>query len=74
MGSTINACTKGLWIWPEIVKGRTAEGKDVNIVVIDTEGIGSLEEDSTHDIKVFSLAILLSSCFIYTSVGNKVIT
>lgn len=38
--------------------------------MIDTEGIGALDEDSNHDTKVFSLAILLSSLFIYNSVGS----
>jgi hypothetical protein len=39
--------------------------------VIDTEGIGALDEDSNHDTKVFSLAILLSSLFIYNRCGFK---
>jgi len=39
-------------------------------VVIDSEGIGALEEDSQHDNIVFALTILLSSCFIYNSIGN----
>lgn len=42
----------------------------MNILVIDSEGIGALDEDSTHDSRIFSLAILLSSCFLYNSVGS----
>ena len=38
--------------------------------MIDSEGLGALDEDSTHDTRIFSLVILLSSCFIYNSVGN----
>jgi hypothetical protein len=38
--------------------------------VIDSEGIGALDEDSTHDSRVFALTVLLSSCFIYNSVGS----
>jgi hypothetical protein len=41
-----------------------------NILIVDSEGIGSLTEDTAHDTRVFSLAILLGSCFIYNSVGN----
>ena len=37
---------------------------------MDTEGLGSLDEDNNHDMRVFSLALLLSSTFIYNSVGN----
>jgi len=40
------------------------------VLVIDTEGIGALDEDSNHDVRIFSLAILLSSYFIYNSMGN----
>lgn len=37
---------------------------------MDSEGIGALDEDSTHDSRIFSLAILLSSCFLYNSTGS----
>lgn len=48
----------------------TAKGEPINILVIDTEGLGALDEDSNHDTKIFSLALLLSSYFIYNSVGS----
>ncbi|KAM3147007.1 hypothetical protein pb186bvf_000723 [Paramecium bursaria] len=65
VGNTINACTKGLWIWPELIY---IDKKP--ILVIDTEGIGSLEEHQNHDVKIFLMAMLLSSYFIYNSLGN----
>ena len=37
---------------------------------MDTQGLGALDEDSNHDVRIFSLAILLSSFFIYNSVGS----
>ena len=37
---------------------------------MDTEGLGALDEDSNHDVRIFSLAILISSYFIYNSVGS----
>lgn len=37
---------------------------------MDTEGLGALDEDSNHDVRIFSLAILLASFFIYNSVGS----
>jgi hypothetical protein len=40
------------------------------VVVLDTEGLGALDEDSNHDVRIFSLAILISSYFIYNSVGS----
>lgn len=40
------------------------------MLVIDSEGLGALDEDSNHDVRIFSLAILLSSYFIYNSMGS----
>jgi hypothetical protein len=37
---------------------------------MDTEGLGALDEDSNHDVRIFSLSILLSSFFLYNSVGS----
>ena len=70
VGPTINPCTKGLWCWGTPIKGNSANGESINIIVIDTEGIGALDEDQTHDTKIFTLAILASSCFIYNSTGS----
>jgi hypothetical protein len=36
VGSTINACTKGLWVWGTPLKGQSSEGEPINIIVIDT--------------------------------------
>lgn len=65
VGPTVNPCTKGLWIWGSPIKGQAPDGTPINVLVIDTEGIGALDEDSNHDTRVFSLAVLLSSLFIY---------
>lgn len=70
VGPTVNPCTKGLWCWGTPIKGETPEGEKLNIIVIDTEGIGALDEDQTHDTRIFTLAILSSSCFIYNSQGS----
>jgi len=70
VGNTINPCTKGIWIWAKTFKGQTVDGNLANILVIDTEGLGALDEDSNHDARIFALAILLSSHFIYNSVGS----
>ncbi len=42
----------------------------MNVLVVDSEGLGALDEDSNHDTRIFSLAILLSSYFLYNSVGS----
>jgi len=48
----------------------TPEGEPIKVLVLDTEGLGALDEDSNHDVRIFSLAILLSSFFIYNSSGS----
>lgn len=42
----------------------------VNVLVIDSEGLGSLSEEANHDTKIFALTLLFSSLFIYNSVGS----
>ena len=67
IGSTVNPCTKGLWLWGNTLKAVTEDDEPCQVVVIDTEGLGALDEDPDHDTRVFCLAILLASCFIYNS-------
>jgi len=50
VGSTINACTKGLWIWNKPIIGKSETGETMDILVVDTEGLGALDEDSNHDV------------------------
>jgi len=69
VGPTINPCTKGIWIWGRPIKIKNSKNEEVNVLIIDTEGLGALDEDSNHDNKIFSLALLLSSVFIYNSMG-----
>lgn len=58
-------------MWPELIQFESQKSKDaVPVLLIDTEGIGSVEEDTNHDVKVFLLAMLMSSYFIYNSVGT----
>ena len=69
VGPTINPCTKGLWIWPETIKSEYG-GEDMEVLVVDSEGIGAFDEDVNHDTKIFLLALLLSSNFIFNSMNT----
>ena len=71
VGPTVNPCTKGLWIWSKPIFGDSGKGKRLPLLLIDTEGFGALDTDSNHDIRIFTLAILLSSYFLYNSVGGN---
>ncbi|KAL4433549.1 hypothetical protein ABPG74_002946 [Tetrahymena malaccensis] len=63
---SVNACTMGIWMWsnPEY-----NEKDDLYIFFIDTEGLQSVEQTQDHDIKIFTLTMLISSFFIYNSKG-----
>lgn len=68
VGSTDWPCTKGLWCWGVPIKGQTTDGQKLNIIVIDTEGMDTSDEDQTHDTRILTLALLASSYFIYNSI------
>jgi len=71
VGSTSQACTKGLWLSLKTIDAVNPDTKEpFTCIVIDTEGIGSLDASSTHDTRIFCLALLLSSFFIYNSNGT----
>ena len=75
VGNTTNACTKGLWIHTSRmqVAGKVDENGEslyTNVLVIDTEGLGAFDADDSHDTKIFALALLLCSYFIYNSIGK----
>ena len=39
------------------------------MVFIDTEGLGDTEKDQNNDVRIFMLAVLLSSHIIYNCTG-----
>ena len=40
------------------------------MIIMDCEGFGGMDESEGHDAKIFLFAMLLSSYFIYNSVGS----
>ncbi len=70
VGPSINPCTKGLWIWSKPLSGFSPDGTPLNVLIIDTEGIGATDEDQNHDSKIFTLGLLLSSFFVYNSLNS----
>eukprot|EP00927_Polykrikos_kofoidii_P061170 TRINITY_DN56039_c0_g1_i1.p1 TRINITY_DN56039_c0_g1~~TRINITY_DN56039_c0_g1_i1.p1 ORF type:complete len:809 (+),score=173.47 TRINITY_DN56039_c0_g1_i1:42-2429(+) len=65
IGPSVNPCTKGLWIWGQPVQ----LAPDYHCILIDTEGLGSTQRTASCDMQIFSMCILLSSYFIYNSMG-----
>jgi hypothetical protein len=46
VGHTIATHTKGIWMLPRAIEGRTAAGEKVDMLVMDSEGLGALEQVS----------------------------
>ena len=71
VGPTINPCTKGIWLWSTpLMISNTHSNEEFPVFIIDTEGLGAYDEEINHDSKIFLIAILLSSLFIYNSFGT----
>nr|QKE61578.1 guanylate binding protein 1 [Lagothrix lagotricha] len=67
LGSTVQSHTKGIWMWCV----SHPKKPDHILVLLDTEGLGDVEKgDNQNDSWIFALAILLSSTFVYNSMGT----
>jgi hypothetical protein len=67
LGSTVQAKTKGFWVW----MGDFPTDKNRCLILLDVEGLADVRKgNATHDLKLFTLALLLSSMFIYNTKGN----
>ena len=67
LGSTVNSKTKGIWMWIGDHPGDSGRA----LLLLDTEGLNDVKKgNKTHDAKIFTLAILLSSIFVYNSKGT----
>uniref|UniRef100_H3B0D3 GB1/RHD3-type G domain-containing protein n=1 Tax=Latimeria chalumnae TaxID=7897 RepID=H3B0D3_LATCH len=67
LGSTVQSHTKGIWMWciPH------PHEPNQTLVLLDTEGLGDVEKgDQKNDCWIFALAVLLSSTFVYNSMGT----
>ena len=73
IGSTTQACTKGLWIWPEPIELTDSNGEKVQSFIQDCEGSSSSDRDKADvlDSKQTSQILLICSIFIWN--GKKVI-
>lgn len=71
VGPTIKPCTKGIWIWSHpLMISNSHCPEPFPCFLIDTEGLGAYDEEVNHDSKIFLIAILISSLFIFNSFGT----
>lgn len=71
VGATIRPCTKGIWMWskPLVIENKYHDEK-FHVFFIDTEGLGAYDEEINHDTKIFLMAILMSSLFLFNSFSS----
>ncbi|XP_010518777.1 PREDICTED: guanylate-binding protein 1 isoform X2 [Tarenaya hassleriana] len=70
VASTHKPCTKGLWLWSAPLKRTALDGTEYNLLLLDSEGIDAYDQTGTYSTQIFSLAVLLSSMFIYNQMGG----
>ncbi|KAG4384223.1 hypothetical protein GLYMA_13G234600v4 [Glycine max] len=70
VASTHRPCTKGLWLWSAPLKRTALDGTEYNLLLLDSEGIDAYDQTGTYSTQIFSLAVLLSSMFIYNQMGG----
>lgn len=66
VGGSVQAQTKGIWLYEEAFYDAQA---NTSYVFLDSEGLGSLQQSQSFDITLFSLSVLLSSCFVLNIQG-----
>jgi hypothetical protein len=62
----VSACTSGIWIWASSYHVTTDEPV---YILVDCEGSGNTANSKDHDARLFALAMLMSSYFMYNSRG-----
>ncbi|XP_077227510.1 uncharacterized protein LOC143860648 [Tasmannia lanceolata] len=70
VASTHRPCTKGLWMWSAPLRRIALDGTEYYLLLLDSEGIDAYDQTGTYSTQIFSLAVLLSSMFIYNQMGG----
>ena len=63
---TKGTTTSGIWIWSQPI----SLSEEVDALVLDCEGLNSEARPYEVDVKIFALCMLLSSQFVFNSVGS----
>jgi len=57
-------------MWSAPIKRTALDGTEYSLLLLDSEGIDAYDQTGTYSIQIFSLAVLLSSMFIYNQIGG----
>jgi hypothetical protein len=70
VGHTTTACTRGIWASKCVETITLDDGKEGDVLLLDTEGLGATDKTAHYDDNIFMLAALLASTMIYNSQGS----
>lgn len=62
--------TTGIWIWSELFAYTLADGRKINILLMDTQGTFDNNSSMKDNVTIFSLSVMLSSVQIYNIFNN----
>eukprot|EP01084_Bolivina_argentea_P033527 61990_1 len=68
LGHTMDACTYGVWVSAKPIKHPHEQ--DTVILIFDCEGTGYHQAKKQHDMQLMIITLLLSSYFIYNTIGT----
>ncbi len=69
VSNSTKACTQGLWIYDRAIP-ITRNGVTINVIFMDTEGLGDVDKDGdNNDVRIFMLTLLMSSHCIFNCKG-----
>ena len=71
VGPTIHPCTKGLWLSTTLLphSNLSYPSSSYQVLLVDSEGFGGMDQSLTHNSRIGLFSLLISSMFIYNSVG-----
>ena len=69
LGHQMDPKTMGIWMWDSPFKITLENGKQVTLVLLDTEGIDAANASDQGDNQIFTLSVLMSSLLIYNSMN-----
>ena len=69
LGHSLDPETMGIWMWVVPEKYVDERGRELTVVLLDSEGTDAVGAEGRSDDTIFTLSVLLSSVLIYNSVG-----
>lgn len=70
VGHTVASYTKGIWLASTTpLRATAADGEELDLLLLDSEGLGAPESDLQHDTTIFALSALLCSTLVFNGGG-----